>query len=80
MKRWAPIIGAAALLGYTGAGGERTDVLAHVTGFTSGAALGAAYAMLGERVQCRGPVQVILGAAALSLVALCWVIAFSVSR
>jgi membrane associated rhomboid family serine protease len=44
--RWAPLIAGVALLAFTGAGGENTDVIAHVTGFLSGAALGAA---LGSR-------------------------------
>lgn len=38
--RWAPLIAGVALLAFTGAGGENTDVIAHVTGFLSGAALG----------------------------------------
>ncbi len=39
--RFAPLVAAIALLAFTGAGGERTDVIAHITGFLSGAALGA---------------------------------------
>ncbi|MGH8178538.1 MAG: rhomboid family intramembrane serine protease [Steroidobacter sp.] len=38
--RWAPLIAGIALLAFTGAGGENTDVVAHVTGFLSGAVIG----------------------------------------
>jgi rhomboid protease GluP len=42
--RWAPLIAGVALLAFTGAGGENTDVIAHVTGFLAGAAVGALHA------------------------------------
>jgi rhomboid protease GluP len=42
--RWAPLIAGVALLAFTGAGGENTDVVAHVTGFLSGAAAGVLHA------------------------------------
>jgi membrane associated rhomboid family serine protease len=38
--RWAPLVAGIFLLGFTGAGGERTDLLAHLTGFVTGAAAG----------------------------------------
>ena len=37
----APLIVVAVILNYTGSGGERTDVLAHLTGFVSGLIFGA---------------------------------------
>ena len=47
LRRWAPLLAAGVLLGYLGMGGDpessqaqRTDVVAHMTGFASGAALG----------------------------------------
>jgi hypothetical protein len=48
--RWAPIVAAVALLAFTGSGGERTDVLAHLTGFGSGALLGLLHALPRSRV------------------------------
>lgn len=42
--RWAPLIAAVALLAFTGTAGERTDVLAHLTGFGSGALFGLLHA------------------------------------
>lgn len=51
---WVPVVAGLVLLGFLGAGGERTDVLAHWWGFLSGAALGvgAGYLRLHER--CKG--------------------------
>jgi membrane associated rhomboid family serine protease len=34
--RWAPLVAGVFLLGFTGVGGENTDVLAHLTGFVTG--------------------------------------------
>jgi membrane associated rhomboid family serine protease len=42
--RWAPLVAGVILLGFTGAGGERTDVMAHLTGFAMGALAGVAHA------------------------------------
>lgn len=41
--RWAPLVAGVILLGFTGAGGERTDVLAHLTGFATGTLAGIAH-------------------------------------
>lgn len=48
---WAPLVAGLVLLGFLGAGGERTDVLAHWWGFLAGAALGggAGFLRLDER-------------------------------
>jgi len=68
--RWAPLVAGVILLGFTGAGGERTDVLAHLTGFAMGALAGIAHAVL--RVP-RGPLaQWISGALALAALVLAW--------
>jgi membrane associated rhomboid family serine protease len=48
--RWAPLIAGVALLAFTGAGGDRTDVLAHVTGFAMGVLAGAIHAARISRV------------------------------
>jgi membrane associated rhomboid family serine protease len=42
--RWAPLIAGVALLAFTGAGGERTDVLAHISGFAMGVLAGVIHA------------------------------------
>jgi len=70
-RAFAPIFAAVALLSFTGAGGEDTDVLAHVTGFVSGLGLG----LLAARWPIRrlGRIgQQLCGAAALLLIVLAW--------
>ena len=74
LRRWSPVVGGVLLLAYTGTGGERTDVMAHLTGFLAGAAVGwpvtgLPAAMLGAR-----RVQSAAGALALGLLALGWVV------
>ena len=73
--RWAPIIVAAVLLAWTGAGGERTDVISHLTGFLTGIALGAIYGSINPGIMVRARNQWLLGTAALALVAVAWAIA-----
>jgi membrane associated rhomboid family serine protease len=71
--RWAPLIAGIALLGFTGVGGERTDVLAHLTGFLAGVGGGSALSLLRRRP--RASVQWTLAAAALAAIALAWITA-----
>jgi MYXO-CTERM domain-containing protein len=68
--RWAPLVAGVILLGFTGAGGERTDVLAHLTGFAAGLLAGVAHAAL--RVPRGRAVQATSGIAALAVLALAW--------
>jgi membrane associated rhomboid family serine protease len=35
-RRWAPVVGAVVMLAWLGTGGERTDIVAHLTGFLAG--------------------------------------------
>ena len=77
--RWAyrlgPIIAGVALLAYTGTGGERTDVSAHVTGFASGFAVGVALALAAVRLPRSGRAQWLAGGVALALLGVCWTLA-----
>lgn len=75
LTRWAPLICGVVLLGYFGAGGARTDVTAHLTGFCSGLALGAGFGRLGDRVRFGSSAQFWLGSAALTLLVLSWALA-----
>ena len=75
LRRWSPIFAGIALLAYTGAGGERTDVLAHLTGFVSGLAMGVAYGAAGKRILLSAQAQRILVMLALFVLALSWVLA-----
>ncbi|MEQ8857789.1 MAG: rhomboid family intramembrane serine protease [Pseudomonadales bacterium] len=49
-RRFAPVFGGVALLAYTGFGGGNTDVMAHVTGFGCGLALGLVTGSVDVRV------------------------------
>jgi rhomboid protease GluP len=40
LRQWSPLVGGVLLLAYTGTGGERTDVAAHLTGFLAGLTIG----------------------------------------
>ncbi|HYB32690.1 MAG TPA: rhomboid family intramembrane serine protease [Steroidobacteraceae bacterium] len=73
-RRWGPLVAGVILLGWTGAGGEGTDVdvVAHLGGFGVGALLGAT-AALPRAQQLLGHVpQPLSGAAALASLALAW--------
>ena len=78
-RRWGPLIAGVILLGWTGAGGEGTDVdvVAHVGGFAVGALLGATAALpYCRRVIQRVP-QWLTGAAALASLAIAWACALA---
>lgn len=69
---WIPVMGGFILLGMLGAGGERTDVMAHVWGFAAGALFGA---ILGHfRVDLRTEIlpQRLLAVLALAVVGAAW--------
>ena len=75
--RWAPLIAGVILLGFTGAGGERTDVLAHLTGFAMGLLAGVAHA---SWRMPRGTVaQVVAGVSAAAALVLAWTMALTAS-
>ena len=60
------------LLVYLGWGGERTDVGAHVAGFSTGVAFGAGLSLAGPRVPQGPAAQRAFGAVALALFCLAW--------
>lgn len=71
--RWAPLVAGVALLAFTGVGGERTDVMAHLSGFVAGALGGLLLAWRSLRV---GPVgQLALGLGALAAIGAAWALA-----
>jgi membrane associated rhomboid family serine protease len=76
--RWAPLVAGVILLGFTGAGGERTDVLAHLTGFAMGVVAGVAHATW--RVP-RGPTaQAVAALSSVAVIAGAWLLALAVAR
>ncbi len=74
-KRLGPLIAGVMLLGFLGAGGERTDVVAHVTGFFSGCVLGAILGKIPERCFESRALQLAAGAFALIAMAGAWLLA-----
>ena len=74
LKRWSPLIAGVVLFGFTGIGGERTDVLAHVTGFVSGLIVGWIGSALPAKTLSNRSVQTICATAAVGLVVIAWVI------
>lgn len=75
LRRWLPFAAAAMLLAFLGVGGERTDVLGHVTGFVAGGGLGIGIAFAGPRPFEGTAAQWACGGAALALLALAWSLA-----
>ena len=78
-RRWGPLIAGVVLLGWTGAGGEGTDVdvVAHLAGFAVGALLGATAALPRSRRVLQRLPQWLTGAAALASLAIAWSCALS---
>jgi len=70
-RQWAPLVIGALLLGFLGTAGERTDVLAHLTGLAAGLLLGLIWRHLPAPLP--PPVQTTLGAGALFSLALAWI-------
>ncbi|HWJ06697.1 MAG TPA: rhomboid family intramembrane serine protease [Steroidobacteraceae bacterium] len=73
--RWAPLVAGVFMLAFTGAGGEQTDVLAHLSGFAMGAATGFVLALRG-----RAPgrlAQWITGLGAMVFVGTSWMLAIN---
>ena len=77
LKRWSPLIAGVVLLGFTGVGGERTDVVAHLTGFLAGLLIGWAGSRLPNHWLASTKVQVASGVAAVGIIALAWIFALA---
>lgn len=73
--RWAPLVAGVFLLGFTGVGGESTDVLAHLTGFVMGAITG--WLLAQGRWRPGRLAQWLSGLAALALVVAAWSLALA---
>ena len=74
-KRLGPLIAGVILLGFLGAGGERTDVVAHVTGFVSGCALGVILGRIPEQRFESRALQLAAGALTLITLGAAWLLA-----
>ncbi|MFK8113146.1 MAG: rhomboid family intramembrane serine protease [Rubripirellula sp.] len=72
LKRWSPLIGGIALLGFTGVGGENTDVAAHFTGFVAGMLLGWAGSRLPNHWLASQQVQWTAAVLSIAIVVVAW--------
>ncbi len=77
LRRSLPFLATLALLAFTGTAGERTDVLAHLSGFFSGSASGLIWVAFG-RAQITGrKYQIIIIAVILLILAGAWTLALT---
>jgi rhomboid protease GluP len=74
-KRLGPLIAGVILLGFLGAGGERTDVVAHITGFASGCAIGVLFGKTREQRFESRTLQLLAGAFAIATIGVAWLFA-----
>jgi len=72
MQRLAPLVAGIALLAFTGTGGERTDVLAHLLGFVAGVGLGFGLAHARLPPPGQAVPQWIAGGLAVAVLATAW--------
>lgn len=77
LRRWSPLIGGLLLLAFTGVGGERTDVVAHLTGFLAGMLIGWVGSGLPDHWLASGKVQSWAGFVTLVIVATAWIVAYA---
>jgi membrane associated rhomboid family serine protease len=75
--RYAPIVAGVALLAFLGVGDERTDVLAHLAGFVTGAVAGWGHGRVSRGRPLGGRGQLLLGVLTVALVATAWWIALA---
>ncbi len=76
-RRWFPLIAGAWVLAWLGTGDERTDIVAHLTGFLAGGGLGLLLAAVGPAIYQRRSVQLLAGGVALVGLSAGWFIAIS---
>jgi hypothetical protein len=72
LRRWAPLFATLALLGFLGTTGERTDIMAHLSGYFCGCITGVLWMIALRRTDDDVPAQGLFGLASISLVVVAW--------
>jgi membrane associated rhomboid family serine protease len=80
LRRWSPLIGGVILLAYTGSGGERTDVVAHLTGFLAGLVIGWVGCRLPPKWLASSTLQKWAGLATIALIVTAWVVGLALFK
>ena len=75
IRRWAPLLATLALLGFLGTTGERTDIMAHLSGYICGCIAGVIWMRVLRRTDDDIPAQGLFGLASIALVILAWTLA-----
>lgn len=75
--RWGPVVAGVILLAWLGTGDETTDIVAHLTGFLAGMAVGAALPGLGLVPRTGPGAQGLLGAVSAATVLVAWSLALA---
>ena len=75
IRRWAPLAATLALLGFLGTAGERTDVMAHLSGYICGCIAGVLWMIALRRTDNDIPAQGMFALATVSLVVIAWALA-----
>ncbi|MFT6044573.1 MAG: rhomboid protease GluP [Arenicella sp.] len=75
IRRWAPLLATLALLGFLGTSGERTDIMAHLTGYISGCITAVIWMVVLRRTDDAIPAQSKFALAGMSIVSLAWALA-----
>ncbi len=79
LKRWSPLIGGLVIFGFTGIGGENTDVTAHATGLLAGLVLGWVGAALPSDWLSSRRIQQVSGVVALMFVVIAWTVGLALA-
>jgi len=77
LKRFSPLIAGCVMLAFLGTEGERTDVLAHVTGFIAGLMIGSVGRYFPRRWLENPQVQLVAAGTAIAIVVVAWTIAIA---
>ena len=77
IRRWAPLLATIALLGFIGTGGERTDIMAHLSGYICGCLCGLAWLFVLRLSDAAIPKQGYFALASITLVSAAWWLALT---